>query len=455
MTNSNYTFEPDWVSPPGETIADLLEERDWTQAALADRLGYTPKHLSQLVNGKAPITKDTAVKLSRVLGSTEGFWLEREAQYRAALAKIAEAERLESWVDWLDEFPVKELQKAGQISDCRLDSRNKPRVVQELLQLFGVASPDQWRACYGNLAVSFRRSRTGQDNTGAITTWMRLGEIKVEKLDCPQFNRAKFEKAVQEIRKLTVLPPEDFLPRLQQLCFEAGVLWVLVEKIPAAGVSGLARWLNPHRPLIQMSLYGKTNDRFWFTFFHEAAHIILHDKEEKNAIFLDEWNQGEKLESEQEREANEQARDWLIPAEYEEELYYIHSKEKVKAFSDKLGIHPGIVVGRLQHEEKILYNQMNDLKHKLTADLIQQLYQPNNQGPKDSAQTGLDADKNQYNESDYENLLQYITDNLDKECKRSLGEFRGIAPKLLEGQDAQEWVNNQRDQWAEREKVWR
>ncbi|NEO66023.1 MAG: DNA-binding protein, partial [Moorea sp. SIO4G2] len=231
MTNYNYTFDPDWGSPPGETIADLLEEKDLTEADLVKDLDCTIEDISELINGKAAITKDTAAKLSRVLGSTEGFWLEREAQYRAALAKIAEAERLESWVDWLDEFPVKELQKAGQISDCRLDSRNKPRVVQELLQLFGVASPDQWRACYGNLAVSFRRSRTGQDNTGAIITWIRLGEIKVENLNCPQFNRAKFEEAVQEIRTLTVLPPEYFLPRLQQLCCQAGVLWVLVEKI--------------------------------------------------------------------------------------------------------------------------------------------------------------------------------------------------------------------------------
>lgn len=373
MTNSNYTFDPDWVSPPGETIADLLEEKDWTEAELAKDLDCTIEDLRELINGKAAITKDTAAKLSRVLGSTEEFWLEREAQYRAALAKIAEAERLESWVDWLDEFPVKELQKAGQISDCRLDSRNKPRVVQELLQLFGVASPDQWRACYGNLAVSFRRSRTRQDNTGAIITWIRLGEIKVENLNCPQFNRAKFEEAVQKIRTLTVLPPEDFLPRLQQLCCQAGVLWVLVEKIPGAGVSGLARWLYHDRPLIQMSLYGKTNDRFWFTFFHEAAHILFHDKEDKDAIFLDYCEQGEQLESEQEREANEQARDWLIPAEYEAELSFIRYNKQVKAFADKLGIHPGIVVGRLQHEEKIAYKDMNGLKHKLTADLIQLL----------------------------------------------------------------------------------
>lgn len=376
MTNYTHPFNPDWISPPGETIADLLEDLDWTQAQLAKRLDYSTKHVSQLVNGKAPITEDTAVKLARVLGSTEEFWLEREAQYRAALAKVEEAERLKSWVNWLDELPVKNLQRAGKITNCRLVAKNKPSLVGELLDLFGVASPEQWRTCYAKLAVSFRRSRTGQDNTGAITTWMRLGELEVEKQSCPHFNRAKFEKAVQEIRTLTVLPPKDFIPRLRQLCLEAGVLWVLVPKIPGARVSGLARWLNPHRPLIQMSLYGKSNDRFWFTFFHEAAHILLHENENKDAIFLDEWEQGEKIESDQEHEANEQARDWLIPPEYGAELYSLRSKEKVTAFAEKIGIHPGIVVGRLQHEGRVGTDLMNNLKEKMTMDVIEKMPQP-------------------------------------------------------------------------------
>ena len=81
------TFKPDWVSPPGDTIADLLEEKDWTQAQLAEKLEYTSDHVSQLINGKAPITEEVAVKLAKVLGSTKTFWLNREANYRAQQQK--------------------------------------------------------------------------------------------------------------------------------------------------------------------------------------------------------------------------------------------------------------------------------------------------------------------------------------------------------------------------------
>ncbi|MCC5627458.1 HigA family addiction module antidote protein [Nostoc sphaeroides CHAB 2801] len=102
MIETTRTFTPDWVSPPGDAIADLLEERDWTQAQLAERLGYTTKHISQLINGKAPINEETALKLERVMGSTAAFWLRYEAQYRAALAKKEEENRLKGWTSWLE-----------------------------------------------------------------------------------------------------------------------------------------------------------------------------------------------------------------------------------------------------------------------------------------------------------------------------------------------------------------
>jgi HTH-type transcriptional regulator/antitoxin HigA len=108
-------------------------------------------------------------------------------------------------------------------------------------------------------------------------------------LHCPKYSKAEFKKAVKEIRSLTVLPPKEFEPKMRKLCCDAGVALVLVPSIPKAHVSGMARWLNPHKAVIQLSLYGKQNDRFWFTFFHEAAHILLHDK---NDIFLDEWDKG-------------------------------------------------------------------------------------------------------------------------------------------------------------------
>jgi HTH-type transcriptional regulator/antitoxin HigA len=88
MTQTTRSFSPDWVSPPGDTIADLLEERNWTQAHIAQLLGYTTEDISLLINGKAPIREETALKVEKVLGSTAGFWLSREAQYQVNLARM-------------------------------------------------------------------------------------------------------------------------------------------------------------------------------------------------------------------------------------------------------------------------------------------------------------------------------------------------------------------------------
>jgi HTH-type transcriptional regulator / antitoxin HigA len=88
MPDLSAPFMPDWVSPPGESILDIAEERGWTHAELAQRLGYTEKHLSQLINGKVPVSVDAAQRLERALGSTVGFWLAREAHYQKHKARL-------------------------------------------------------------------------------------------------------------------------------------------------------------------------------------------------------------------------------------------------------------------------------------------------------------------------------------------------------------------------------
>jgi HTH-type transcriptional regulator/antitoxin HigA len=359
MIKTSHPFTPDWVSSPGDAIADFLEERGWTQVELAKRLGFSEKHISLLINGKAPISEETALKLETVLGSTAAFWLRYEAQYRAALAKKEEEVCLQQWISWLDELPVKDLMDQGVIPKCNLISRNKPRLVKELLQFFSVASPEDWRNHYVGMEVAFRRTREEQSDIGAISAWLRLGEIQAEKLTCPKYSEPRFRKAVQKIRTLTILSPEEFEPQMQQLCLESGVALILVPSIKKAHISGAARWISPNKALIQLSLYGKTNDRFWFNFFHEAAHILLHDKEK---IFLDEWDGGESLKSELEHEADRWSREFLIPAKYEEELAELKSSSDIADFAERIGIHPAIVVGRLQHDKLIPYNLMNSFK---------------------------------------------------------------------------------------------
>lgn len=359
MTDNAIPFRPDWASPPGDTIADLLEERGWTQVELSDRLGYTKKHISQLINGKAPVTEDTALRLERVFGGQAAFWLSREAQFCAQRARLEAGRRFVDWIGWLDRLPVHELMQAGAISQRRVDAKNKPLLVEELLRFFGVASPEEWERHYVGMEVSFRRTREEQSDVGAISAWLRQGEIEAEKLEGIRFEQARFEKALAEIRTLTAFSPEDFEPRLRALCRESGVAVVFVPAIPRAHVSGAARWLGPHRALIQLSLYGKSNDRLWFTFFHEAAHLLLHGKKE---VFLDDTGNNQLIDSLAERQANEWAGNFLISSDAARELPDLKTKDAVRDFAHHIGIHPGIVVGRLQHDKLIPPSWMNDLK---------------------------------------------------------------------------------------------
>jgi len=363
MTESATRFEPDWVSPPGDTIADLLEERGWSQEELVQRIGYSPKHVSQLINGKVPLSADAAVRLNSVLGGSIGFWLNREAQYRERLARLEARRQCANWQDWLDQLPVRALMACGKISKCRVDARSKPAIVEQCLAFYGVASPGGWHARYGGLQLQFRRSREEQSDLGAISAWLRLGEQAAEKYSGPRYDEANFKQALREMRALSVLPPEQFGPRLDTLFRASGVVFVLVPAIPKSHVSGVARWLDTNRPLIQLSLYGKTNDKFWFTLFHEAAHIVLHGrgKKSKDSVYLDDPDHTASS-NDEEREANAWARDWLIPGATVAELIQLKTKTAVRNFAQRHGVHPGIVVGRLQHDALILPSWMNDLK---------------------------------------------------------------------------------------------
>ncbi|MFS2113058.1 helix-turn-helix domain-containing protein [Herbaspirillum frisingense] len=360
------SFAPDWVLPPGESVLDLAEERGWTQAELAQRLGYTEKHVSQLIHGKVALTQDAAQRLERVLGGTMDFWLALEANFQKHLARLRAAELHAAWISWLDELPLRELMACGAIPKQRVDGKHKPGLVDSCLRFFGVATPDEWRTHYGGMQVAFRRTRSEQSDVGAISAWLRLGEQQAEKLDGPPYDRGRFERSLETIRGLTQHAPDVFEPKLRALLHDAGVSLVLVPAISRAHVSGVARWLSPTRPLIQLSLYGRTNDKFWFSFFHEAAHILLHanSREEKKSIFLDDPNATDRQDP-QELEADAWARSRLIPEKYEGDLPKLKTKFEVKAFASRVGVHSGIVVGRLQHDGLIAPSWMNDLKQSL------------------------------------------------------------------------------------------
>jgi HTH-type transcriptional regulator / antitoxin HigA len=351
-------YTPDYVSPPGETLLETIEERGMSQAELAERMGRPKKTINEIINGKAAITPETALQLERVLGIPASFWNNRERHYREALARQEEQERLSKQVEWLKQIPVKAMIKFGWIQFFQ----DKVEQLREVLNFFGVVSPEQWGEIWRDTHVYFRKSQAFESDAGAVAAWLRRGELEALQIPCASYDAKKFEEIMLKIRALTVQPIEIFRPKVVQFCAEAGVAVVFVPQLPGTRTCGATRWLNPNKALIQLSLRHKTDDHFWFAFFHEAGHILLHGKRD---IFLDCKGVETAEAKDKEEEANKFAEDMLIPRD-ELQLFLTSSQKRSKAgiekFAKQIGIAPGIVVGRLQHDEILPVSHCNDLK---------------------------------------------------------------------------------------------
>jgi HTH-type transcriptional regulator / antitoxin HigA len=354
MTETTLTYTPQDVTPPGATLRDLMEERDWKQRELAHRLGRPVQAVNEIIAGKKEITEDTALELERVLEVPAQFWLAREAQYREHLARRRSADASREHLPWLELFPLKALQDAGVLPAGRLTAAFKQELVEPLLRFFGVASPAGWQAHYDQMQLQFRRaSPTRQTDVAAITAWLRMGELQAARLQLADHSPARLQAAIPAMRALSLQPPGQMAPALVRLCAEAGVALVFVPALPGTHVSGVARFLNG-KPLIQLSLLGKWNDVFWFSFFHEVAHVLKHPT---RAIFLDDAAAGDTVDFPEEQEANRFAADTLIPRAHQARLPLLpRTATEIEAFAAQIGVHPGIVVGQLQHRKLLPWN---------------------------------------------------------------------------------------------------
>ncbi len=347
-------YAPSEVSPPGDTLRDLMEERALSQAELSRRLGRPAQAVNEIVAGKKEITEDTALELERVLQVPAHFWLAREARYREYLARRRAADSRKSHLPWLKRFPLKALQDAGVLPAGRLTAAFCEDLVEPLLRFFGVASPEGWSAYYEPLQAQFRRARPDQQtDLAAITAWLRMGELAAARLQTADYSPAALEAALPTMRALSLEPAEAIAPGLTRLCAQAGVALVFVPALPGTHVTGVARWVGG-KPLIQLSLLGTWNDGFWFIFFHQVAHVLKHPT---RAVFLDEASSGDATQSHEEQEANRFATDVLIPRARQSQLNSLPADQaSIEAFAREIGVHPGIVVGQLQHRGLLRYD---------------------------------------------------------------------------------------------------
>jgi HTH-type transcriptional regulator/antitoxin HigA len=357
MGTVKHRYEPSQAAPPGRLVQEYLDALDISARELGRRCGRSAKLVVEIIAGKAPIEPETALQLERVLGLAADAWLGMEANYRLHLAKISEQSRLTSDSDWVSRFPLKELERRGYVN------RQVPpgELVRQMLGFFGAGSADACRQRFKELAaVSYRHSPSFRSAEESLLVWLRLGEREAEAIEAADFERATFLKQLREIRRLTTHPVDEFMPEMRERCARAGVAFVVIKPLQGVALSGISRWLTPRKAIIQQSLRHMANDHFWFTFYHEAAHLLLHSRK---TIFLDGKGYSS-ASSQEEDEANNWSANFLVPQGDLQDFInnFQGSQSEILSFSAAQGIAPGIVVGQLQKRGVLRFNQMNHLK---------------------------------------------------------------------------------------------
>ncbi|MDC3952751.1 HigA family addiction module antitoxin [Polyangium jinanense] len=359
-------FEPNIVPHPGGMVVEYLEFNAWSQRELARRTGLTPKTISEICAGKAPITPATAIALEKVFHRPAHLWLNLQRQFDEAEARRRVRDAASGWKDWADKFPMKLMKRYGW-----LDVREGQDDVDALLSFFAVSSPQSWTSVWQAADVSYRQTRKFQLSEEATAAWVRAAELTAAELETSPFDEARLRSVISKLRQCTRMRAEQIMAPVQELCGAAGVAVVWVHDLPNTGISGCARWLSSNRALIALTLRYKTDDQLWFTFFHELGHILLHRRDRPFVLDNAIEDLGDHVvDPEMQRfedEANRFAADTLIPPESLSRFVRAgrFTNESIHDFAEEVGVGPGIVVGRLQHDKILSPHQGNRLKQRL------------------------------------------------------------------------------------------
>ena len=349
-------FNPDWVSSPGSTILDILESRGLSVDSFCQNSGISRPFFNRLLRGYERIDTDIASSLEQTLDVPSSFWISRDSQYLDSFTrKTTHAQRgMES--SWAQKFPISDMKRWGWLKHS-----SKKHYAEDLLKFFSVSTPDEWNLRFGHLceAISFKKTEPDYINHYAIIAWLYKGQIDAEQISVQPLDRNKLRESLEYIKRLTWFSdPSTFLPKLKKCLAGCGVALV-VEQSPRGSTATGATWVDREgRATIIVSDRYKSDDHFWFAVMHEVSHLLLHDCS-RVIVEMSSELQADK----REKEANEFAKNVILSGQQRDILLSSPlSYKRIKLLAQKWRIAPGLIVGQLQHDKVIRYNEFNRLK---------------------------------------------------------------------------------------------
>ena len=335
--------------PPGETIKEQLSFRSMSQKEFALRMNLSEKHITNLLKGRVQLTSNVALRLESVLGVPAIFWENLESLYREALIKSEEENQMDADIKIAKNLPYTDMVKYEWISPSNTpyEKVNSFRKFFEVSTLQSINDP-----AINHIAC--RRFSSGDKSDYALLAWAQQAKIEARNCETKAINISGLKKVIPAIRSMSTLSPEVFCPQLTKLFSDNGVALIFLPHIKNSALHG-ASFYDGKKIVVGLTIRGKYADIFWFSLFHEIAHIIYGHIGQSTGTSEDD-----------EKVANNFASETLIPSE-KLKIFLSNSVLNVNTlhqFAESIGVDVGILVGRLQHDGIINFSQFNNLKTK-------------------------------------------------------------------------------------------
>ncbi len=358
-------YTPNIVFHPATTLSEKLEEMEMSRKEFALRTGKPVKTIIAVLKAESSLTPEMAILFENVTQIPAKFWINKQARYNEYIARKKQEAVIKEGKEWTKKFPYAEMSKNNWVTP----TRNIDEKTLNMLRFFGISSHKAWGKLYleTELKVAAYTSLKQSHQPHAISAWLRKGELQAKNISSPVFDMKKLKNNIPAMRSLMIMQPSDFFEQLHQLCLQAGVVLLFTPKLPKVPLSGSTRWLK-NKPLIQLTARYKKNDSFWFTFFHELGHIILHGKKYISLENIDFAASN----PEKEEEAHQFAISQTFTKKQEKEVLENknYDKQSIINYAKKFNTHPAMIIGRLQHKGYIPYSVGRQFMEPIDLSLI-------------------------------------------------------------------------------------
>jgi HTH-type transcriptional regulator/antitoxin HigA len=342
---------------PGDVLRAEISKRGWTQADVARILQRPLPTVNEIIQGKRGITPEMAVALGAAFGNGAEFWARLEADYRLALVPH-DTEEIKRRVRLYELGPIKEMEKRVWI---------RPNLVNELLEaelcrFFEIGSISE----EPKLSAAMRMGGQADSLSPAQRAWCFRARHLAKALVVKPFDPGRIDEAVRKLRQLAAYPKEA--RHLSDCLGEFGIRFVVVEPLASSRIDGAAFWLDERSPCIAVSIRYDRIDAFWFTVLHEFSHVRHGDASVDSDLAGEDYRPSE-MKEDAERRADEEAAATLVPPQelrsFMRRVGPLYAKDRIIQFAHRIKMHPGVIVGQLQHRGEIGYAANREMLAKV------------------------------------------------------------------------------------------